>query len=196
MSKYLLLLILVLPITLTAQKKQEINWMSWEEAIAAREKFFAEKADSIKARQVVPKKIFIDLYTSWCGWCKKMDKTTFKDPNVIAYMNRHYYAVKFNAETHDTISYDGHKFFNQSPPGKKGTHTLALSLLDGQMSYPSYVIMDENVHRAHIIPGYKNAFDLFGILNFFGSNNYLTYKNYVEKTAEQAKSRQKQVGGQ
>jgi len=176
--------------TLVAQEKikeQEIKWITFEQAIAARTKFFKDNAQAIKERKIVPKKIFIDTYTSWCSWCRKMDATSFKDPNVVAYMNQYYYPVKLNAEMHDTITYDGHKFYNPAPKGKKGTHTLAYSLLDGQMSYPSYIIMDENVQRAHIIPGYKSAIDLFSILNFFGSNNYLTYKKYVEKTMKQIK---------
>ena len=33
-----------------------------------------------------PRKYFIDVYTDWCGWCKKMDKDTFQNPEVAAYM--------------------------------------------------------------------------------------------------------------
>ena len=49
---------------------QDINLMTWEQAAAANEK--------------EPKKIFVDVYTDWCGWCKRMDVTTFKDPAVVA----------------------------------------------------------------------------------------------------------------
>ncbi len=173
------------------EKTAQINWITFEQAMQAREQFIQENTQAIKERKIVPKKVFIDAYTSWCGWCKKMDATTFKDPSVVAYMNQHYYAVKLNAEMRDTIEYDGHKFFNQSPKGKKGSHTLAISLLDGKMSYPTYVIMDENMHRSHIIPGYMKAPEMFSLLNFFGSNNYLRYKQYVEKTNTQVQGSKK-----
>ena len=62
-----------------------------------------------------PKKVFIDLYTSWCGWCKRMDATTFKQRAIVEYMNQKYYAVKFDAETRDTINFNGHSFINSDP---------------------------------------------------------------------------------
>ncbi len=178
---------------LTAQENtQSIQWMSFSEAVEARAKFMTENADAIQQRKVAPKKIFIDAYTNWCGWCKKMDATTFKDPAVVNYMNQNYYAVKLNAEMHDTIVYNGHKFFNPAPKGKKGTHTLASSLMDNKMSYPTYVIMDENINRAAVFPGYKRTPEFFGILTFFGSNEYLRYKEQVEKAYDiQQKAGQK-----
>jgi thioredoxin-related protein len=162
-----------------------IQWMTWQEAMEAREKFIIENKALLDAKKIYPKKIFIDMYTDWCGWCKKMDATTFKDPNVVKYMNQYYWAVKMDAEMSDTIIYDNHQFVNPNPSAKRSTHTLAASLLDNKLSYPTYVIMDENVSRSSIFPGYKNVGDLMGILVFFGSNNYLHYKGYLEKMYKQ-----------
>ena len=50
--------------------------MGFEEAVAKSEK--------------APKKLFIDVYTDWCGWCKKMDKTTFAETEVAKYINENY----------------------------------------------------------------------------------------------------------
>ena len=75
-----------------------IHWMSFEQAVALNDK--------------APKKIFIDTYTQWCGWCKRMDASTFKDTAVVRYMNDHYYAVKLDAETKDTIRFKGNLFIN------------------------------------------------------------------------------------
>ena len=72
-------------------KNESINWISFEEALSRSSK--------------EPKKIFMDIYTDWCGWCKKMDKSTFTDPVVIDYLNKHFYSVKLDAETKDTITY-------------------------------------------------------------------------------------------
>jgi thiol:disulfide interchange protein len=44
------------------------------------------------------KYVLADFYTDWCGWCKKLDKETFKDSNVIAYLNSKFVCVKVNAE--------------------------------------------------------------------------------------------------
>ena len=63
---------------------QEINWVTLEKAIELQKK--------------TPKKIMMDVYTSWCGPCKMLDKNTFQNADVVKYVNANYYAVKFNAE--------------------------------------------------------------------------------------------------
>ena len=54
----------------------------------------------------------MDVYTDWCGPCKLMDKNTFQNPYVAAYVTEHYYAVKFNAEGNETINYYDNTFTN------------------------------------------------------------------------------------
>ena len=54
--------------------------------------------EAVAAQAVHPKKIMMDVYTSWCGPCKMLDKNTFQNPDVVEYVNENYYAVKFNAE--------------------------------------------------------------------------------------------------
>ena len=78
----------------------ELKWMSIEEAEIACKK--------------QPRKIFIDVYTDWCGWCKKMDKSTFRDSLVLKYASEKYYAVKMNAETRDNVIFRDKLFkFNE-----------------------------------------------------------------------------------
>lgn len=177
-------LILSVIFTLTTffvnSQDKKINWMSWQEAIKARELFIKENKTAIDAREILPKKFFIDIYTDWCGWCKKMDASTFIDPMVVDYMNANYYAIKMDAEMKDTITYNNFTFTNPNPSVSRSTHTLPASLLDSKLSYPTYVLMDENISRIMIFPGYKTAEDLIGILVFFKTNQYLHYKNYLE----------------
>ena len=117
--------------------QETIKWITFEEAI--------------KATRENPKKIFIDVYTGWCGWCKVMDKNTFADSAVAAYMNQNFYMVKFDAESKSTVRYNDHDF--KFMPEYK-SHELAISLLQGQMSYPSYVILNEKEQIQGIEKGY------------------------------------------
>lgn len=44
---------------------------------------------------------WIEFYTSWCGFCKKMDQTTFVSPEVISLSEQHFQAFKLNAESEE-----------------------------------------------------------------------------------------------
>ena len=94
------------------------------------------------AMTIEKKKVFIDLYTDWCGWCKRMDATTFTDLTVVDYISKNYYCVKFDAERRDTVTFNNYKFYDVSPTSKRGTNLFAYTLLEGKMSYPSFVMLD------------------------------------------------------
>jgi thioredoxin-related protein len=141
-----------------APDTQKIKWMTFEEAYALNKK--------------KPKKIFIDVFTDWCGWCKKMDATTFVHPEIEELMNRNFYCVKLNAERKDTVIIDGVTFANPSPQSKRSTHQLAVELLRGQMSYPSYVFLNEKSQMLTVVPGYQPPRDFEPILHYFIDNAY------------------------
>lgn len=138
---------------------ETINWMTWEEAVAANEK--------------EPKKIMVDLYTDWCGWCKVMDKKTFTSQKVIKRLNEDFYAVKFDAEQKEDIQYAGKTFIFIKGERKGGVHELAYSLVDGKMSYPTIVYLNEKFERISISPGYKEIPDLLNELEFAAGEHYL-----------------------
>lgn len=149
-----------------------IEWLSWEEAMSRMES--------------QPKKIFVDVYTDWCGWCKRMDASTFVDPAVVKQMNEHFYAVKLDAEQKEEILYDNHTFTYRSDIGRRGVHELAVALLDNRMSYPSFVYLDENRNRITISPGYKEAPDMDLELQFIGEGHFKT-TSFDEFKASQGK---------
>ena len=88
------------------------------------------------------KLIFIDVYTGWCGWCKKMDQSTFVEPEVVEYMNKYFYAVKMDAESKDPIAFREvlyeYKMYNG-----KGYNELAVNLMGGKMSFPTFIILSK-----------------------------------------------------
>jgi thioredoxin-related protein len=147
---------------------EAINWMDWDKAVAL--------------NKAHPKKIFIDVYTQWCGWCKRMDASTYLDTSIINYMNKNFYAVRLDAETQDTFHFNDHKFYVQNPTQKGAVNELAYTLLNGQMSYPTTVYMDESFNRLTIFPGYHSASELKPVLAFFAENKYKTetYDAYVK----------------
>ena len=145
----------------------QISWMTWEEAVAATKQ--------------EPKKLLVDVYTEWCGYCKKMDAKVFTDPKVVAFIKKNFYAVKFDAEQKKTINYDGFTFNFNPNAARRGVHDLAIALLDSRMSYPSIVYLDENRDRISISPGFKPADKFLNELNFIQGGHYKlkTYQEYL-----------------
>lgn len=136
---------------------EEIHWMNIDDVQVAMKK--------------EPKKVWIDVYTDWCGWCKRMDKTTFTNPNVVKYINEHFYAVKLNAEQREDIRFVG-KMYRADPSDR--THPFAKEILRDQLSYPTTVFMEENFQHPMAIPGYQDVPTIEAILKYLGGNAYKT----------------------
>ncbi|MEM6262229.1 MAG: DUF255 domain-containing protein [Bacteroidota bacterium] len=139
-----------------------INWVSMEEA--------GDLAVT------TGKKIIVDVYTSWCGWCKRMDRDSYEHDAVVRYINENYIAVKFNAEQKEDVTLGG-KTFKFVPNGRRGYHELAATMLQGKMSYPSTVFIDEKLQRLTTVPGYLGPVDLLGVLTFFGDDVHKSGKD-------------------
>ena len=153
-------LILLCSLFISVSYAQEIKWMSMKDALAAQKQN--------------PKKIFMDVYTTWCGPCKMLDKNTFRNPDVVKYINDNFYAVKFDAEGNDEFEFQGHTFNNPNyQPNKRGrkpTHIFARSLrISG---YPSMVFFDENANLIFPITGYHKPQELEIFLKLMASDDY------------------------
>ena len=145
---------LILLFSLVLHGQETVEWYTWEEGM-------------MKAEET-PKKFIIDLYTSWCGWCKKMDKATFQNPVIAEYINENYIPIKFNAEQKSEIEFEGevHKFVRRG----RGYHSLAARLTNGRLSYPTVVFLEEDKSVIQALPGFINAEKFDPIMRYFADD--------------------------
>jgi thioredoxin-related protein len=133
-----------------------IEWMSVEDAAGRLQK---EK-----------RPVLIDLYTTWCGWCKQMDRKTYSNKQVAQYLREKFYTVKVDAETHSAISWNG-RTYQFSPQYK--SNEFALYLTHGRLEFPTTIIITPG-GEPQAIPGYMEPRELELLVKYFGEGKYAT----------------------
>ena len=139
---------------------------------------FGQKLEQLKwtpltqlsAKQALePRPVIVDVFTDWCGWCKVMDKKTYGNASVAAYLNRKYYVVKFNAESREPVIWNG-KTYRYSQ--RDGAHELAVHLTKGQLSYPTTVFLPAKNADPHSVAGYLAVKDFEVLATYFGEGKF------------------------
>ncbi|MEO1518508.1 MAG: thioredoxin fold domain-containing protein [Bacteroidota bacterium] len=132
----------------------KIQWVSLEEAQ--------------KLNKKNPKKLLIDVYTNWCGPCKMMDRFTFSDEKVAEYVNENFYAVKFNGESADPVTFNGKTYenpnFRANVPANRRNAAHQITGAFGIRGYPTLVIYDKNLAKVKDIVGFRKPEQLMGEL--------------------------------
>ena len=146
------------PATKTA--KAELKWQRFEAGFSQ-----ANEKD---------KKVLLDVYTDWCGWCKRLDKDVYSDQRVIKYLGEHYSVVKLNAEDSAKITYKEKTSSMRDLAGAFGVH-----------GYPTIIFFDSKGEAITSIPGYVNAEKFLAVAKFIGEDYYksMTWENFEEKNA-------------
>ncbi len=124
----------------------EIKWLSMEEAFALNQK--------------EPRKIFVDVYTDWCGWCKRMDKDTFSNAEVAEYVSKNYYAVKLNAESDRAF-----KLGEAAMTERQVARQLGVS------GYPTVVFIHEDFRTIEPVSGYQQPAQFMKMLQAFAAKS-------------------------
>lgn len=156
---YICLFVLNTELLSQAEQNGLVNWLSFKEA--------QEK------NKTVVKPLLIDFYTDWCGWCKHMIKTTYSNQGLAAYINANFYPVKFNAETKDTIEYNG-KIYKPLSKEPKTPHELTIKFLGNNLSYPSTVFVTNNFEYNLLTQGFLDDKKIEPILIFMVENAWRT----------------------
>jgi len=150
-------LLAALPLT-SVSSDNGVQWLTMEEA---QEQMLEE-----------PRMVFVDVYTDWCGWCRRMTNETYTHPVIADYLNTHFYPVKLNAEQEGPIVFGGTTYINENIGQRRPTHSFAIALLQGRMSYPSVVFFDEQMQLLTALPGFRPPAGMEAVLAFFKTGAY------------------------
>lgn len=140
----------------------KIDWLSYDKAVAYGK---AEK-----------KHLFIDFTATWCGWCKKMDATTFQDPAVIKAVNAHFVPTKVWGDQDSILNIDG---FQISMKELTKSHYKV-------SGYPCFYFLAPDDKKVGPLPGYRQSADLLQALEFVRTYRYDTTrtKSNEQKTQQ------------
>ena len=156
---YIFVLITIVSFNVSAQQAEKIRWYSLEEAL--------------RLNATAPRKILIDVYTDWCGFCKAMDAQTFGNPVIANYINQNFYAVKFDAESTATVNFAGHSFGQGVSSGsRKPTHQFVSAL--GVSGYPTVVYFTDDLKLIGAVPGFYTPEKIEPLLHFVVEEKYMT----------------------
>jgi thioredoxin-related protein len=140
-----------------AAAQTSVQWLPWAEGMAK-----AAKEN---------KKILLYVYTSSCGWCKKMETETFQKTEIAQALQEHFIPIKLNANDNVELEFKG-KLYRNSNSGPRGYNALATEILDGRMSFPSLVFLDETQQTLQVIAGFKCPDDFLPMAVYYGKDYY------------------------
>ena len=139
-----------------------------------------EKASARAAAEKKP--ILLDVYTDWCGWCKKMDKEVFVDPKVAAVLTSKFALAKVNGESKEGFTFKGQK-----------TDGIGIARGFGVRGYPAIIFLDANSDMLTMIPGFLDAEQFLPVVMYIGNGEYekMEWEQYL---AEFNKSKKQPSG--
>lgn len=127
--------------------KEEFSWLKYDEGLKR-----ASKDDRL---------IFVNVYTNWCGFCRKMDRETFSDKKIMDYLNEHFVPVKLNAESKEKMVL---------PNGSYNGRQIAKSF--SVRGYPTFVFVNSNGEKIFARSGYLPPVGFIYLLRYVAEGHY------------------------
>lgn len=143
---FLLALLLMTGLAPAARAQGHVVWMGWDEGLR-------------EARRT-NRPVLVDVYTDWCGWCKRMDRDVYARADVRDYLANRFVVVKLNAEAQDGVQYDG-----------KDLTSAALAEQFRVTGYPTTVFLRSTGGHLINVPGYVPADRFLLVLRYIGEGH-------------------------
>jgi thioredoxin-related protein len=148
------------------EKPTRLTWHKYDEGV-------------IKAKKE-KKHIMVHFYTTWCGWCKRMDRNTFNDEEVKKVLNESYVPIRVNGQSGQKLKVDGKEISERQLTGQYGVR-----------SYPITWFLKPSGERIAPRRGYAEPDEFLYILNWVKDDLYdkISFQEFVKQEREKEKSK-------
>ena len=116
--------------------------------------------DGMKQASTTGRPVIVDVYTNWCGWCRRMDKDVYQQAEIADYLKRKFVTIKLNAEAQDGARWQGRDYTSQD-----------LSQQFRVSGYPTTIFLRSTGEHMANVPGYVPA-DRFLLLLRYVAEGY------------------------
>jgi len=134
--------------------------------------------DGIREASASNKKVLVDVYTDWCGWCKRMEKDTYSDEDIKNYLTANYVIVRLNAES------DAKEML-----GDAEVTEATLAKAYGVTGYPTMVFLMPDGKFITSVAGYMKPSEFLPVLKYICEDYYkqMNYQDYLNSRNAPAK---------
>lgn len=126
--------------------------------------------EALKLAKSQNKMVIVDVYTDWCGWCKKMDKESYSNSDVKKIIDDNFILVRLDAEGSGTNKYQGKQYTNAELAGYfqvSGFPTTVFLSPEGSIAEFSY-----DKIKMKSLPGYYPLEEFKKVLEYFKAGKY------------------------
>ena len=113
---------------------------------------------AVKTAKAQGKPVFVKVYADWCGYCHKMDATTFRDPSIVTKLNTQFVPAKLNGESSKKITL-----------GKDAMSEGQWAMKQGVEGFPALVVLDHKGRTIVLYPGFMTAPQAASLLGDVGT---------------------------
>ena len=119
--------------------------------------------------------VLVDVYTQWCGWCRRMDAEVYARAEIRDYLKQNFVVVKLDAEASDPARYEGRAFTSRS-----------LAARFGVSGYPTTVFLRPAGEHLVNVPGYVDADRFLLVLRYIAEGHIdrgVSFQDFTKRSA-------------
>jgi thioredoxin-related protein len=138
-----LALFLALPLLAAGTASAEIRWRTFDAGL--------------REAKATGRPMIVDVFTGWCGYCKKMDREVFPRDEVQAYLAKKFIPVRVDGEGAEAINYEGRAY-----TGATFSQRFRIS------GYPTFIFLRADGAHLVNVPGYMPPEQFLTLLRYVG----------------------------